>query len=81
MEFSIETVMATRKLLIGEIKRQLENDATIDAREMEQSLREVLQEIGSQTLSSAWEIQDEIMHEKGVVCQHEDEHDGMQIKW
>lgn len=69
MEFSIETVKATRNLLVEEIKRQLTDEVAIDARDMEQSLREVLQEIGRATLGEAWEMQDEIMHEKGVECE------------
>ena len=74
MEFSIETVRATRNLLVKEIKQCLLERVEIDAGEMEQSLREVLRDIGRATLSEAWEIQDELMHEKGVACQHEEEH-------
>ena len=73
MEFSTETVMATRNMLVKEIKQHLLEHVEIDAGEMEQSLREVLRDIGRATLSEAWEIQDELMHEKGVACQHEED--------
>jgi hypothetical protein len=68
MEFSTKTVIATRNLLVSEIKQQLMEGAKIDACEVEQSLRQVFQEIGCETLSQVWEMQDEIAHERGVNC-------------
>lgn len=73
MEFSTETVIATRNLLVKEVKRRLIEGAEIDAREMEQSLRRVFQEISRETLSEVWEMQDEMMYEKGVKCDGEED--------
>ena len=42
--------------------------ATMDACEVEQSLRQVFQEIGCETLSQVWEMQDEIAHDREVNC-------------
>ena len=80
MEFSTETVIATRNLLVKEIKRHLKGRVAIDAREMEQSLREVLQEIGRETLGEIWEMQDEIIHKEGVSCHQHEEKRGKRHK-
>lgn len=68
MEFSTKTVITTRNQLVSEIKQQLMDGATIDACEVEQSLRQVFQEIGCETLSQVWEMQDEIAHDREVNC-------------
>ena len=55
MEFSTKTVIAIRNLLVSEIKQQLMDGAKIDACEVEQSLRQVVQEIGRETLSQVFQ--------------------------
>jgi hypothetical protein len=69
MKFSTETIEEITQVMVKEFEQQLEKGEEIEFTELEQSMREVLMEVGRNSLGKMLSTQDELEQEVEAKCQ------------
>lgn len=69
MKFSIETLNKITTLIVADIDRQMREGFEVDFGKVEQEMRRILQEIGSESLGQILELQDKQKHGQKKRCE------------